>query len=136
MMRAALIYSGENKKMDTFKALLLRLFEHHGNELKVFKANQDSKPNNFSSFDFVLTGCSGTNSFKGRIPLGLKIYLQKSFGLERKKSIVFIVPKIIGNEKMLKNLMSILEKKGSFVIDFLQIKNPKKDSELLFSHLK
>jgi len=135
-MRAAFIYFDENKKINSLKELLHQLFEQYGNELKIFKVNRDSKPGNFSSFDFILAGCPGTNSFIGKIPLELKLYLQKSFGLERKKSIVFITPKIIGNEKMLKNLMSLLEKKGSFVIDFLQIKIPEKDSKLLFSHLK
>ena len=64
------------------------------------------------------------------------MYLQRSSGMERKRAAVFIIPKFIGNEKTLKNLMSMFEKKGSFVMDFLQIKSPEKDSKLLFSHLK
>ena len=122
--------------MNSFIELLLQLFKQKENELKVFKVNQDSTADNFSSFDFILAGSPAMNSFRGKIPSELKAYLQKSFGLERKKSIVFIIPKFIGNERTLKNIMSILEQKGSFVIDFLQIKNPEKDSKLLFSHLK
>ena len=136
ILRAALIYFGENKKLDLFIKMLVNLFEKSENELKVFKVERSSNADNFSSFDFILAGCPVINSFKGKVPKELDMYLQRSSGMERKKAAVFIIPKFIGNEKTLKNLMSVLEKKGSFVIDFLQIKSPEKDSTLLFSHLK
>lgn len=135
-MRAALIYFGENKKLDLFIKMLVNLFERSENELKVFKVERSSNADNFSSFDFILAGCPVINSFKGKVHKELDIYLQRSSGMERKKAAVFIIPKFIGNEKTLKNLMSMFEKKGSFVMDFLQIKSPEKDSKLLFSHLK
>lgn len=135
-MRAALIYFGENKKLELFIKIFSNLFERSENELKVFKVERSSNADNFSSFDFILAGCPVINSFKGKVPKELDIYLQRSSGMERKKAAVFIIPKFIGNEKTLKNLMSMFEKKGSFVMDFLQIKSPEKDSTLLFSHLK
>jgi hypothetical protein len=81
-------------------------------------------------------GCPVIGFFRGKLPSEFINYINKCSGLERKKSIVFIIPGLIGNDKTLKNLMSVLEKKGSFVIDFLQIKDPDKDSKLLISHLK
>ncbi|MEA2021540.1 MAG: hypothetical protein U9N08_03615 [Candidatus Caldatribacteriota bacterium] len=135
-MRVALIYNGENRKLDLFIKELFSVFKINGDELKVFKAERNSTANYFSSYDFILTGCPVISFFRGKLPSELTDYIQKCSGLERKKSIVFIIPRLIGNDKTLKNLMSLLEKKGSFVIDFLQIKDPDKDSKLLISHLK
>jgi len=135
-LRVALIYNGENRKLDLFIKELFSVFKRNGDELKVFKAERNSTANYFSSYDFILAGCPVISFFRGKLPSELTDYIQKCSGLERKKSIVFIIPRLIGNDKTLKNLMSLLEKKGSFVIDFLQIKDPDKDSKLLISHLK
>ena len=42
----------------------------------------------------------------------------------------------MGNGKTLKNLMSLLESKGSFIIDFRQIRDVDKDSEIGKIYLK
>ena len=135
-MKVAVIYNGENRKLDLFIKELFSVFKRNGDELKVFKAEKSSTANNFSSYDFILVGCPVIGFFRGKLPSKFINYINKCSGLERKKSIVFIIPGLIGNDKTLKNLMSVLEKKGSFIIDFLQIKNPDKDSKLLISHLK
>lgn len=135
-MRVALIYHGENRKLDLFIGKLFTALKKNGDELEVFKAKKGTTANNFSPYNFVLAGCPVIDFFKGKVPLEFNDYIQRCSGLERKKSIVFIISKIIGNDKTLKNLMSLLEKKGSFVIDFIQIKDPDKDSRLLISHLK
>ena len=135
-MRVVLIFGGRNKKLEVFIKELYSIFQKRGNELKVLRAEKGISSYNFLSYDFILVGCPVTSFFKGKIPLELMDYIKKCSGLERKKSIVFVIPKLFGNDRTIKNLMSLLENKGSFVIDFLQVRDIIRDSKLLISHLK
>lgn len=135
-MRAALIYSEENKKLELFVKKISSVIERKGNELKVIKAERGIVNCNLLSYEFVLVGCSVSSMFKGKLPSELIGFIKRCAGLERKKTIAFIIPWFMGNDKTLKNLMSLLESKGSFIIDFKQIRDIDKDSELLASRLK
>ncbi len=135
-MRAALIYSGENKKLELFVKKISSVIERKGNELKVIKAERGIVNCNLLPYEFVLVGCPVLSMFKGKLPSELIDYIKRCAGLERKKTIAFIIPWFMGNDKTLKNLMSLLESKGSFIIDFKQIRDMDKDSELLASRLK
>lgn len=135
-MRAALIYSEENKKLELFVKKISSVIERKGNELKVIKAERGIVNCNLSPYEFVLVGCSVSSMFKGKLPSELIGFIKRCAGLERKKTIAFIIPWFMGNDKTLKNLMSLLESKGSFIIDFKQIRDIDKDSELLASRLK
>jgi len=135
-LRAALIYSGENEKLELFVKKIFSVVERKGNELKVIKAERGAMACNLLPYDFVFIGCPVISFFKGKLPSGIIDYVKKCVGLEKKKTIAFVIPRFMGNEKTLKNLMSLLESKGSFVIDFRQIRDLDKDSELLASRLK
>lgn len=135
-MRAALIYSEENKKLELFVKKISSVIERKGNELKVIKAERGIVNCNLLPYEFVLVGCSVSSMFKGKLPSELIGFIKRCAGLERKKTISFIIPWFMGNDKTLKNLMSLLESKGSFIIDFKQIRDIDKDSELLASRLK
>lgn len=135
MVRAALIYSGENKKLELFVEKLFSAIEKKGNELKIIKAERGAMACNLLPYDLVFVGCSVISFLKGKLPSELIDYIKKCVGLEKKKTIAFIIPKLTGNDKTLKNLMALLESKGSFVIDFMQIKDIDKDSKLLASRL-
>ena len=135
-MRAALIYSGENKKLELFVEKLFSAIEKKGNELKIIKAERGITAGNLLPYEFIFIGCPVLSMFKGKLPSELTDYIKRCTGLERKKTLAFIIPRLIGNDKTLKNLMSLLEGKGSFVIDFKQIRDLDKDSELLASRLK
>ncbi len=135
-MRAALIYSEENKKLELFVKKISSVIERKGNELKVIKAERGIVNCNLLPYEFVLVGCSVSSMFKGKLPSELIGFIKRCAGLERKKTIAFIIPWFMGNDKTLKNLMSLLESKGSFIIDFKQIRDIDKDSELLASRLK
>ena len=135
MVRAALIYSGENKKLELFVEKLFSAIEKKGNELKIIKAERGAMACNLLPYDLVFVGCSVISFFKGKLPSELIDYIKKCVGLEKKKTIAFIIPSLIGNDKTLKKLMALLESKGSFVIDFKQIKDIDKDSKLLASRL-
>lgn len=135
-MKAALIYSEENKKLELFVKKISSVIERKGNELKVIKAERGIVNCNLLPYEFVLVGCSVSSMFKGKLPSELIGFIKRCAGLERKKTIAFIIPWFMGNDKTLKNLMSLLESKGSFVIDFKQIRDIDKDSELLASRLK
>ena len=135
-MRAALIYSGENKKLELFVKKISSVIERKGNELKVIKAERRTVNCNLLSYEFIFIGCPVSSMFKGKLPSELIDYIKRCAGLERKKTIAFIIPRLMGNDKTLKNLMSLLESKGSFVVDFKQIRDIDKDSELLASRLK
>jgi len=110
--------------------------ERKGNELKVIKAERGIVNCNLLPYEFVFVGCPVSSMFKGKLPSELIDYIKRCAGLERKKTIAFIIPWFMGNDKTLKNLMSLLESKGSFIIDFKQIRDIDKDSELLASRLK
>jgi len=134
-VRAALIYSGKNKKLELFIEKLFSAIEKKGNELKIIKAERGAMACNLLPYDLVFVGCSVISFLKGKLPSELIDYIKKCVGLEKKKTIAFIIPKLTGNDKTLKNLMALLESKGSFVIDFIQIKDIDKDSKLLASRL-
>ena len=112
------------------------VIERKGNELKVIKAERGINAGNLLSYEFIFVGCPVLSMFKGKLPSELIDYIKRCTGLERKKTVVFIIPRLMGNDKTLKNLMSLLESKGSFIIDFKQIRDIDKDSELLASRLK
>jgi len=135
-LRAALIYSGENEKLELFVKKIFSVVERKGNELKVIKAERGAMACNLLPYDLVFIGCPVISFFKGKLPSGLIDYIKKCVGLEKKKTIAFVIPRFMGNEKTLKNLMGLLESKGSFVIDFRQIRDIDQDSELLASRLK
>ena len=135
-MRAALIYGGDDKKLELFAKKIFSAIERKGNELKVIKVERGIIAGNLSPYEFIFVGCPVLSLFKGKLPSELIDFIKRCAGLERKKTIAFIIPRFIGNDKTLKNLMSLLESKGSFVVDFKQIRDIDKDSELLASRLK
>jgi len=135
-LRAALIYGGNDKKLELFIKKMFSAIERKGNELKIIKAERGITAGNLLPYEFIFIGCPVLSMFKGKLPSELTDYVKRCTGLERKKTLAFIIPRLIGNDKTLKNLMSLLEGKGSFVIDFKQIRDLEKDSELLASRLK
>ncbi|MGB6607999.1 MAG: hypothetical protein WBF28_09340 [Atribacterota bacterium] len=135
-MRAALIYGGDDKKLELFAKKIFSAIERKGNELKVIKVERGITAGNLSPYEFIFVGCPVLSMFKGKLPSELTDFIKRCAGLERKKTITFIIPRLIGNDKTLKNLMSLLESKGSFIVDFRQIRDIDKDSELLASRLK
>jgi len=135
-LRVVFIYSGENAKLALFIKKISSVIEGKGNELKVIKAERGINAGNLLPYEFIFVGCLVSSMFKGKLPSELIDYIKRCAGLERKKTIAFIIPRLMGNDKTLKNLMSLLESKGSFVIDFKQIRDIDKDSELLASRLK
>jgi len=135
-LRAALIYGGDDKKLELFTKKIFSAIERKGNELKVIKVGRGITAGNLSPYEFIFVGCPVLSMFKGKLPSELINYIKQCAGLERKKTIAFIIPQLIGNDKTLKNLMSLLESKGSFIVDFRQIRDIDKDSELLASRLK
>jgi len=135
-LRATLIYGGDDKKLELFAKKIFSAIERKGNELKVIKVGRGVTAGNLSPYEFIFVGCPVLSMFKGKLPSELIDYIKRCAGLERKKTIAFIIPRLMGNDKTLKNLMSLLESKGSFVVDFKQIRDIDKDSELLASRLK
>ena len=135
-MRAALIYVGDDKELELFAKKIFSAIERKGNELKVIKIERGITTDNLVPYEFIFVGCPVSSMFKGKLPSELIDYVKRCAGLERKKTIAFIIPRLMGNDKTLKNLMSLLESKGSFIIDFKQIRDIDKDSELLASRMK
>jgi len=135
-LRAALIYGGDDKKLELFAKKIFSVIEGKGNELKIIKVERGITAGNLLPYEFIFVGCPVLSMFKGKLPSELIDFVKRCTGLERKKTIAFIIPRVMGNDKTLKNLMSLLESKGSFVIDFKQIRDIDKDSELLASRLK
>jgi len=135
-LRVVLIYAGDDKKLELFVKKIFSAIERKGNELKIIKVERGITIDNLLPYEFIFVGCPVSSMFKGKLPPELINYIKRCAGLERKKTIAFIIPRFIGNDKTLKNLMSLLESKGSFIIDFKQIRDIDKDSELLTSRLK
>ena len=135
-MRAILIYGGDDKKLELFAKKIFSAIERKGNELKVIKVGRGITAGSLSPYEFIFVGCPVLSMFKGKLPSELIDFIKRCAGLERKKTIAFVIPRLMGNDKTLKNLMSLLESKGSFVVDFRQIRDLDKDSELLASRMK
>jgi len=135
-LRAILIYGGDDKKLELFAKKIFSAIERKGNKLKVIKVGRGITADNLVPYEFIFVGCPVLSVFKGKLPSELVDFVKRCAGLERKKTIAFIIPQLMGNDKTLKNLMSLLESKGSFIIDFKQIRDIDKDSELLASRMK
>lgn len=135
-MRAALIYGGDDKKLELFTKKIFSAIERKGNELKVIKVERGVTTGNLLPYEFIFVGCPVLSLFKGELPSELTGYIKRCTGLESKKTVAFVIPRLMGSEKTLKNLMKLLESKGSFIIDFRQIRDVDKDSELLASRMK
>lgn len=135
-MKVVLIYYGKEKIIEKLITALSSTIPAAGHELTVINAEKELGESNLLPYDFILVGCTVINMFKGDLPSELVNYIQRCTGLERKKSVAFVIPRLMGNEKTLKNMMKLLESKGSFIIDFREIRNIARESELLASRIK
>ncbi len=135
-MRIAFIYFGNKKILEELIAGLSSVLLSSGHELRVIKVVKEIGESNLLPYNFIFIGCPVISIFKGQLPSELVHYIHKCTGLERKKSIVLVVPRLMGNQKTLKNLMKLLESKGSLVVDFQEIKNVPRAIELLASRIK
>ncbi len=88
-MRAALIYGGDDKKLELFTKKIFSAIERKGNELKVIKVGRGITAGNLSPYEFIFVGCPVLSMFKGKLPSELINYIKQCAGLERKKTITF-----------------------------------------------
>lgn len=98
-MRAALIYAGDNKKLELFVKKILSIIKRKGNELKVIKVKRGIVNCNLLPYEFVLVGCPVSSMFIGKLPSELIDSIKRCAGLERKKTIAFIIPWFMGTIK-------------------------------------
>jgi len=108
-----------------------------GHTVEEIKVENTAKTPSFYPYQLIFVGSPVFGFFGGKYSDTLAAYLQRASGLEGKKTAVFVTPKRFGVRKATRRIMSQLEKKGSFVIDFRCIRNTAEATEFgekLLSH--
>ena len=67
-MRVALIYGGNDKKLELFVKKMFSAIERKGNELKIIKAERGITAGNFLPYEFIFIGCPVLSMFKAKLP--------------------------------------------------------------------
>lgn len=121
-MRTILIYSSQSKKFDMLVEAISSSLQRLGNQVKKVKVEEEQRPVSLFAYDLVFIGSPVMGFWGGKFSEELSSYIRKCTGFQGKKSAVFVFPKLLGTVKATRRLMHELEKKGSIVIDFRQIK--------------
>ncbi len=95
----------------------------NGYQVDVLSTEDKDRPVTFFPYDLVLTGSPVLGFFKGKMAEDLRPYLQKCKRTRGKKAIAFVTPGLFGTTRVLKQVMSELEKLGCIVKNFVSLKN-------------
>ena len=123
-MRALIVYSGQSRRIQAIVEAISSVIQSKGDEVKEVKAERGSgATTSLFIYDLVYVGSPVLGFWGGKFPEPLASYIKNSSGLEGKKTVVFVTPRVIGVTRTLKRIMKLLEEKGSIVIAFRTIKN-------------
>ncbi len=136
-MRIAIIYSAKQQKLEHTARDLGRTLEKNGHRVEYVSINsQEHRLPNLRKYDYVYLGSVSEGTLGGKIPAEVLNYMKQCRGLESTKSAAFLLKRTLGrNNKSMKQLMAILEKMGSQVMDF-QVISGKDDIEALAQRLQ
>ncbi|MCX6089268.1 MAG: hypothetical protein WCP87_02530 [Atribacterota bacterium] len=134
-MRVAFVYSTKDRALVGITRYMVGIFEKSGHTVKIFEIEGINSPINFRPYELIFVGSYVVSAFGGKISGDVVNFLKSVVGLEGKKTIAYIRPAMFGTDKALRRLMSNMESKGAFVVDFEAIKGEKDAQVLLGRHL-
>lgn len=117
------LYSSHFKKFDSIAEKIFTTFQSKGHQTEKIKVEEPARVSSLFPYDLVLVGSPVKGFWGGKFSEKLQSFIERSKGLQGKKSAVFVYPKPIRTGKAIKLIMHSLERKGSIVIDFRRIKN-------------
>lgn len=137
-MRVLVLYAGEGRRIQAAAKIISSTIRSRGHEVEDVRAENPSRTTSLFAHDLVYVGSQVTGTWGGKFSPALTSYLRECAGLEGKKAVVFVTPKLFGTGKAMKRIMSLLEEKGSIVIDFgsLRKSSEAKDLAKRISHLE
>ena len=115
-MRAAVIYFAENhgKDLELAAKAIARGMEKQGFSVDVFNSRDFNR--RLAIYQVVAVGTEVSGGFGGKIPDGLKKYLESTGPVINLRSFAFIAGKGMRRQKSLQNLMRTMESEGMLVI--------------------
>jgi len=122
-VRVMLIYSSQSKKFDSLAGTIFSTLQAGGHQVEKVKVEEADRVPSLFPYDLVFVGSPVEGFWGGKFSEELSSFIGKCTGLQGKKTVVFVYPKVVGTGKAMKRIMHRLEEKGSIVIDFRSIKN-------------
>ena len=115
-MRAAIVYFTEKrgKELEAMSNALARGMEKQNISVDVFKSKDFNR--RLGIYKMVAIGTEATGNFGGKIPEGLKKYLESVGPLINLRSFAFIAGRGMRRQKSLQTLMRTMESEGMLVI--------------------
>lgn len=109
-----------------------------GHQVDEVRVENSSRTPSLFIYDLVYVGTKVTGTWGGKFSSSLASYLRDCTGLEGKKAVVFVTPKLFGTGKAIKRIMNLLEEKGGIVIDFGSLRKLSEAEDLAkkISHLE
>lgn len=137
-MRVLILYGGEGGRIGAMTKVISSTIRSRGHEVDEARVESSRRIISLFIYDVVYVGSQVVGMWGGKFSSTLASYLRDCSGLERKKAVVFVTPKLFGTGKAIKKIMNLLEKKGGIVVDFASLRKPSEAEDLAkkISHLE
>ena len=137
-MRVLILYGGEGGRIEEVTKVISSTIRSRGHEVDEVRAENSSRITSFFIYDLVYVGSQVTGIWGGKFSSTLASYLRDYSGLEGKRAVVFVTPKLLKAGKAIKKIMNLLEEKGAIVVDFASLRKPSEAEDLAkkISHLE
>ena len=137
-MRVLILYGGEGGRIGAMTKVISSTIRSRGHEVDEARVESSRRITSFFVYDVVYVGSQVVGMWGGKLSSTLASYLRDCSGLEGKKAVVFVTPKLFGTGKAIKKIMNFLEEKGGIVVDFASLRKPSEAEDLAkkISHLE
>ncbi|TET29826.1 hypothetical protein E3J68_01305 [Candidatus Aerophobetes bacterium] len=137
-MRVLILYGGEGGRIGEVTKVISSTIQSRGHEVDEVRVENSSRITSFFVYELVYVGSQVMGTWGGKFSSTLASYLRDCSGLEGKKAVVFVTPKLFKAGKAIKRIMNLLEEKGAIVVDFASLRKPSEAEDLAkkISHLE
>lgn len=134
-MRAVFVYSAKDKGLSQITKYMVGLLENAGHTVKTIEVGDVTSPISLRPFDLIFVGARVVSTWGGKISEEVVNFVQGTNGMEGKKAVAYIKPGLFSTDKALRRLMSQMESRGAFVVDFEAVKGEKEAKKLIERHI-
>ena len=115
-MRVAILFFPikQSEKIQKISKSLAQGIETQGHQVDIINGSKDVNTR-LSIYQYVILGAEVPELFNTKPPESIGHYLKNAGMVAGKRSFAFILPKLLGAEKSLRRLMSIMEGEGMFI---------------------